>query len=158
MTTKISIRKPYDPTVKTSKSFKSPSLTKRSFKAECDINTVMRKYQLTGVLEHTNTFQGQYGEFADIEDYQTSLNKVMDAQDMFMSLPSSIRRRFDNDPGEFLAFTTDEKNHDELVELGLIPKPAPKEPAEPSGDKKDKKPEASSKSSPASSEASPEAS
>lgn len=96
------------------------SLTQQEFKDECDINRVMLKWQKHGVLEHRNTFEGQYGDFSNIpSDYHSAMNAVVEAQEMFMTLPSSVRKRFANDPGNFLEFVTDEKNVPEMVKMGL---------------------------------------
>lgn len=101
------------------KFFTQPSLTKQSFKDECDINNIMKKYQKTGLVTHLASFSGQYGDFTSAEDYHASFNKVLEAQDMFMTLPSSVRSRFENDPAKFLEFVHDPKNQTDLVKLGL---------------------------------------
>ena len=98
-------------------------------KDDCDINRIMLKYQKTGVLDHAKTYQGQYSDFSQVTgDYQEHMNAVIQANEMFMSLPSSVRKQFDNDPGEFLAFVDDPNNADEMVSLGL--REAPSEPLE----------------------------
>lgn len=102
-----------------------PSLTKQAFKKECDINHLLNKYQKTGVMEHINTHNPRYEDFSDVPDYQTSLGIVMQAQESFSSLPSSIRKKFDNDPGLFLDFVSNPANEAEMRELGLITSPAP---------------------------------
>lgn len=101
--------------------FKSdkPSMTKQSFKNECDINSIMRKWKVTGVLPHARDVAGQYGDFSDIMDYQTALNAVISANDNFMSLPAKLRARFYNDPAQFLKFCDDPANAGELIALGL---------------------------------------
>ena len=38
---------------------------------------------------------------------------------MFEELPATIRKKFENDPAKFLDFVNDERNADEMVELGL---------------------------------------
>lgn len=96
-----------------------PSLTKQSFKAECDINTLLAKYQKTGMIAHLNRFQGDYSDLTDNSDYHTAMNIVLDAQNAFDTLPSSIRKKFNNDPSEFLSFVSDEKNLDEMRSMGL---------------------------------------
>lgn len=96
------------------------SLTHQSMKRECDINAIMSKWQKTGILEHRNNYQGQYGDFTNTpQDYQESMNQVLAAQEMFESLPSSVRRRFGNDPGAFLDFVADPDNLDEMKKMGL---------------------------------------
>lgn len=107
------------------------SLTKQSFSKECDVNFIISKYQKTGLVDHVNRFEGQYGDFLDVQDYQSSLNAIKRAQDEFMSLPSSLRSRFSNDPAQFLSFIQDENNREEAINLGLINRPAPVPESEP---------------------------
>lgn len=84
----------------------------------------MAKYQKTGVLTHVNQYAGQYGDFSGVPDYKTGLERIQAADEMFMSLPAKIRDRFSNDPANFIAFATDEKNLEEMREMGLAPKKA----------------------------------
>lgn len=102
---------------------KGPSMTKQSFKAQCDVNNILKKYQKTGLIEHVNQYQGDYHDLYDVVDYQTALNIVIEANDAFNSLPSSIRKKFNNSPQEFLAFVSDENNIDEMYELGIADRP-----------------------------------
>lgn len=95
------------------------SLTKQAFKKECDINQIMKQYKKSGLLDHVNTHQGNYGDFLNFEDYHSSLNKIIEAKDAFYSIPSEIRAKFDNDPSLFMEFAQNDENHEALVELGL---------------------------------------
>ncbi len=95
------------------------TMTKQSFKDECDINNILKKYDKTGILEHRNKYEGQYADVTGVVDYQTALNIVSSAEAAFMSLPASIRSQFQNDPHEFLAFAQDPENEDALIEMGL---------------------------------------
>lgn len=117
---KVHVRRPYDPTVKTSITFPEKTMTKQSFKDECDINTIMAKYQTTGLIEHVQNVQGAYGDFTSVEDYQLSLNQVIEAQAAFDNLPAKIRDRFANDPARLMSFLQDETNLDEARSLGLV--------------------------------------
>lgn len=100
------------------------SLTHQSMAAETDINNIMRKFEKTGILEHRNTFEGKYGDFTDIPmDYHESMNAVLAANDMFTTLPAKIRRRFGNDPSQFLDFVGDPSNSEEMIRLGLAKAP-----------------------------------
>lgn len=116
------------------------SLTQQNMAEETDINFIMKKYEKQGILTHVARYAGEYGDFSGVPDYQTGLNMVMAAEEMFQSLPARIRDRFGNDPAQFIEFATDKKNQDELIKMGLAPQPAepPKpqlvqvvEPAEP---------------------------
>lgn len=101
-----------------------PSLAKQSMKDECDINRILAQYDRTGVLTHARNAVPQYANVADVGDYRTALNQVLEAERHFMQLPSGIRARFGNDPALFLDAFADPERHDELVELGLLKKPA----------------------------------
>jgi phage internal scaffolding protein len=97
--------------------------TKQSFKGLTDINTIIRQYDRTGLINHVNQAAAQYGDFSAVNEYQESLNLVLNAQGAFMELPSAIRKRFGNDPGAFFEFATDPSNLEEMVRLGLARAP-----------------------------------
>lgn len=88
-------------------------------KQACDVNNILKQYDKTGLLTHVNNTQAHYGDFTEINEYQTSLNMVIEAQNSFMELPSAIRKRFGNDPGLFIEFVTNPENASEMVEMGL---------------------------------------
>ncbi len=105
-------------------SFPGETLAKQAFKAECDINTIMTRFEKTGLLEHVNQHQGDYGDYTNVPaDYQAALDQVMAAREMFGSVPSKIRARFENDPAKFLAFVEDPANAEEMYKLGLAKRP-----------------------------------
>lgn len=124
--TKLKIRRPYDASQPKSISFPETTMAKQAFKDECDINTIMAKYARTGVYEHVQRVQGSYGDFTSVQDYQLTLNQVIEAQQAFDQLPAKIRARFHNDPSHLMSFLDDKDNYDEAVRLGLV---EPKEPA-----------------------------
>lgn len=101
--------------------------TKQSFKETVDINRIMSRYERTGMLEHVAKYEGDYGDFTDVPtSYHEAMLQVRRADEMFMSLPAKVRKRFANDPGEFLAFVENPENRDEMHELGLLkPERAP---------------------------------
>lgn len=104
------------------------SMTKQSFVDDCDINTIMRRYEATGAFpDHMNqrAGRGQFGDFSAVADFQSALNTVIEAEAMFADLPARVRDRFGNDPEQLLRFVQDDKNRDEAIELGLVPPPAP---------------------------------
>lgn len=117
------------------KTFTKPSKTKQSFKKECDINYVLDRYSKTGSWSANpgdvvgrRPLLGDFSSF-DHVDYQTSLNKVIEANNAFKSLPAGVRDRFANDPVRLLSFLEDDSNYAEAVKLGLVePKPAPVPP------------------------------
>lgn len=102
--------------------------TKQSFKDECDIHNILKQYKETGLISHLNKKKEMYGEFILPGEYQESLQVIMDAQEAFADLPAVVRKRFDNDPEQFLAFLADPENAAEALDLGLrIPNQVPDE-------------------------------
>lgn len=99
--------------------FVGPSRTQQSFRDECDINNILRKFNATGQLP-AGSVQPQYGDFSGITDYQSALNAVMAAQDSFLALPAKVRAKFSNDPALFVDWASDEANKDEMKALGLL--------------------------------------
>ena len=95
------------------------SRTKQSFADECEINNIMAKFQQTGVINHAAKHQASYGE-ADGTTFQEAMNIVIEAQEAFSDLPSSLRSRFGNDPAAYLDFVSNEENHPEMERLGLL--------------------------------------
>jgi phage internal scaffolding protein len=100
-----------------------PSLAQQHFKEECDINVILQKFNITGLLPQT-PLSPRYGDFTGIGDYHTALNRVIAAQDEFEALPAQIRARFDNDPAKLIEFLEDENNRPEAEDLGLVEKAA----------------------------------
>ncbi len=91
-------------------------LTKQTFRDETDINKILQKFQVSGVVSHLNKFEGMYGEFADFDFLNANL-MLNKGADIFAALPSEVRREFDQDPSKFFAFVNDVENKDKLNEL-----------------------------------------
>lgn len=101
-------------------SFPSNSkVTKQNFGPECDINTIMARYQSTGEMPVINQVAPQYLDL-DQTDFQAAMEVVAGAQSLFAELPSKIRDRFGNDPGQFLEFTANPANRAEMQALGML--------------------------------------
>lgn len=91
----------------------------QSFAEEADINTIVRRFGLTGELPAAPKLE-LYGDFTGVRDFHSALNMVVGAQAAFMEMPADVRARFANDPGQVLLFLADEKNREEAVRLGLV--------------------------------------
>jgi phage internal scaffolding protein len=100
-----------------------PSLAQQHFKEECDINTILQKFNISGLLPE-QPLSPRYGDFTGIGDYHTAMNRVIAAQDEFEALPAQIRARFDNDPAQLIEFLQNSDNRPEAEELGLVEKAA----------------------------------
>ena len=100
-----------------------PSLAQQHFKEECDINTILQKFNITGILPEA-PLSPRYGDFSGIGDYHSAMNRVLAAKKEFEALPAQIRARFQNDPAQLIEFLQDENNRPEAEELGLVEKAA----------------------------------
>lgn len=100
-----------------------PGLTKQSFRDECDINRIMKRYAQSGTLPPG--LPGTYGDFTGPGELLDAYELVKNAEEQFNALPSALRERFHNKPAEFLAFVGQEKNREEAEKLGLL-RPDPK--------------------------------
>jgi phage internal scaffolding protein len=98
------------------------SLAKQEFAEECDINTIARRFGITGELP-SGVRMPSYGDFSSVVDFHTAFNAVALANEAFETMPADVRSRFQNDPGKFVDFCSDESNRDEAIRLGLVPPP-----------------------------------
>lgn len=103
-----------------------PSMTKQSFAEECDINTIVRRFGLTGELPE-GVRAPTFGDFQDVPDYHSAMNAIRQADEAFFEMPAELRARFGNDAGLFVEFCSDEKNRDEAERMGLVLKKASEE-------------------------------
>ena len=126
------------------------TMTQQHMAEQCDINAIMKRYEKTGLLEHVNQYQGEYGDFTVMPDFHTAMNKIRIAEEMFMTLPAKVREKFENDAGAFVEFATNEDNLDEMRELGLAPKAPPSEQPPQQAEKAKQSPEKAIKTAPAS--------
>jgi phage internal scaffolding protein len=96
------------------------SLTQQHFKEECDVVNIIKRHDRNGIIEHVQRGQARYGDFSEVSDYREALDLVKNAQEEFMSIPSDIRKQFDNNPGKFYEFVSNPDNKDELIKMGFI--------------------------------------
>lgn len=103
------------------------SLAKQSFAEEVDINTIVRRFNLTGKMPD-DVRAPVYQDFQGIFDFHSAMNAVAGAGESFDQLPAEMRARFQNDPALFVDFCLNDKNRDELISMGLVVAPKPSEP------------------------------
>lgn len=114
-----------------------PSLTRQEFAEECDINTIMKRYEghNTGPNGLPNVGVPQYVDLSGMPtDLMGYMQLMQDAERAFMTLPAAVRREFDNDPIAFVDFASDPGNIDQMRAWDLAPPakdpgPATGEPA-----------------------------
>ena len=125
----MSFQTNYSPTLKVTAPIETgQTLTQQHFRDECDVNRIMKQWIATGTIEHIARTEGVYGDFTNVGDYQDAQNRIVEAKINFLALPLPIRKRMNHDPEKLIAFLSDEDNHDEAVELGILAPPAEAHP------------------------------
>lgn len=100
-----------------------PSLTQQHFAEECDINEILRRSALSGVLP-VNDKVPMYGDFTVVpKSLSEAFAMIKQANDLFASLPWQTRERFQNNPEKMITFLNDPSNRDEAIKLGLVKPP-----------------------------------
>lgn len=95
------------------------SLAIQSAAEEADINTIVRRFGLTGQLPD-QVAMPRYGDFTGLPDFHAAMNLVRTTQEEFLRVPAEIRARFGNDPQAFMEFFDDEGNREEARKMGLL--------------------------------------
>lgn len=126
---KVIVRQPYGydvdkVSVETGLKCLDKTLTVQSERDDADINTLVKRFGITGTVPQLTRLPMQ-GDFTGLKDYHGAMNALIESDELFMELPADLRKRFDNDAGKFVDFCSNEKNRPELIELGLVPRPAP---------------------------------
>ena len=110
--------------------------TRQEFRDESDINTLMKRYETTGIPPWVDdTGERRFLDVSDVPDFQSAMQIVIDAENAFMALSAQVRKEFENDPGNFLRYVeqagSDEEKAKRLREWGLLkPVEAPPAPQE----------------------------
>lgn len=97
---------------------KDVSLAVQSSRDEVDINTIVKRFGLTGQLPHDLAVP-RYEDFENVFDFQSAMNMVREAEVAFMKLPAAVRARFGNSPDALVDFVSDGGNYAEAVKLGI---------------------------------------
>ena len=106
--------------------------TKQSFVSGCDVNNIVAVHpnldpsnfsdtEVKSILNNPDL----YSEYDSELDFSTALNIVNRAKEQFDTLPAPLRRRFKEDPYEFLTYVNDESNKEEMKKFGLLKEDIP---------------------------------
>lgn len=96
----------------------SESLVQQQFRDEVDINTIVKRFGLTGQAPSSG-LEGVYGDFEGITDYASAVAAIEKARESFMVVPPEVREKFDNDPGKLLEFVSRAKKQAQVDTLEL---------------------------------------
>ena len=119
----------YNPNVDVGIEIQGESKTLQEFKNDCDINVIMEKIKCgidptpASVMRGALKRQPLYGDFTMFGDFSAMQNKILQAEEMFASLPAQIRAKFGDNPASLIEFVNNPKNREECERLGLfVPK------------------------------------
>ena len=121
----MEFRNPYSARVPSEgMTFEEASMTIESEAPGTTIDSYLKRYQATGLLGDPVRYSaGQFGDFADLQTFQESMNTVARVTETFAALPAALRAKFDNNPANYVEFISDPANVKEAVELGLLDAP-----------------------------------
>jgi len=118
----------------------SEGRTEQAHADDCEIHRIMEKYNKTGLITHQKAYAGSYMNMAEAPDFAAAQQMIAAANQMFETVPATIRAKFQNRPEKFVEFMQDEANREEMASLGLPtdhlpakepdPPPTPTPPAE----------------------------
>lgn len=94
------------------------SMTQQSFKEECDINTIVKRFGVTGMMPQ-NVVPPTYQTFTGVIDYHTAMNAIAKARESFDQMSAEVRAKFQNDPQKFVEFCSNKDNLAEMRKMGL---------------------------------------
>jgi phage internal scaffolding protein len=103
--------------------FTIASRAQQHFKDECDINRIIERFTKTGLIPQIQAISHN-ADVSDFPSFQEAMDFIIETREQFMELPAKIRKYFNNDPGELVAFLEDPENFDEALRLGLVERPA----------------------------------
>lgn len=99
-------------------------MVEQSHKDMVDINNIVKRHGVDMIAKVAALQEWRYDDVTG-NDFQESMNAILRAKDTFNSVPSEIRKQFDNDPAKFMDFVHNPDNQEELVNMGLANPPVP---------------------------------
>lgn len=110
-----------------------PSKAQQHQAEEADINTIVRRFGVTGTLPQI-PMPPTLDEFGEIFDFQSAMNTLTAAKVSFGMLPAEVRATFQNNPHAFVAYVdaaTEAGDLEQLRKWGLAVPAAPTPSPEP---------------------------
>ncbi|AXL14625.1 internal scaffolding protein [Microviridae sp.] len=120
-------------------------MTEQAHADEVKIQNILRKYRDRGVVQHVAVHKGTYMDMIDAPDYQEAQNQIAAAKSLFETVPSHIRKDFENNPSKFIEFMQNPNNREAIEAYGLdsshLPSNEPKSTPTPNPKKAKKSPQ-----------------
>lgn len=108
-----------DVSLVTGVTFPENGLTQQHFRDEVDVNTIVRRFGVSGVVPVAREL-AEYGDFSEVGSFHDAMNAVTSGREAFARLPANLREQFDNDPAVFWEALQDPANDEEFVKLGVL--------------------------------------
>lgn len=96
-----------------------PSMTDQSDKNYLDINNIMKNYAKTGLLPQFKEKIAQYIDTTQIPSYMEAQEQMSKAKQLFMQLPSEVRKLMDNNPANMEKVIVNPDYKDILIKYGI---------------------------------------
>lgn len=111
----------------------SPSLAKQEFEAECNINNILAKFRVTGVLVDPSVRSLRQPMFLDctsVPDLETYHDRLNQCKQAFEDLPAAIQEAFGYDARIAMQWLSNASDRQVVQLFGqLVPKPVETPPA-----------------------------
>lgn len=95
------------------------SLTEQHHGETVKIHNILKQYQNTGFVQHVAARSPQFADMTSAPDFYEAQVIIANANSMFEEIPATIRKEFDNDPGQFLDFISNPENKEQIEAFGL---------------------------------------
>lgn len=101
--------------------------TKQHFAPQCDVNSIVRQHpnldpenisnsEIASILSNPEL----YSEYDSSQSFVDAMEIVTRAKEQFDTLPAPLRRRFNENPYEFLEYVNNKENYNEMKKFGLL--------------------------------------
>lgn len=97
-----------------------PDKTVQSDVDGAEINKLVKRFGLTTDEMPDPAIWDHMGDFSDVVDLHTMMNRVVESRQAFESLPSTLREVFGNNPANLLEFLEDPRNAEDAARMGLL--------------------------------------
>ena len=77
-------------------------LTEQAHAKRCDVHRIVKDYQKTGFISHSVRQPPQFMDVPQAMDFREAMTIMARGQQTFEALDPNIRKRFENDPAQFL--------------------------------------------------------
>lgn len=107
--------------------FLKPSKTSQEFKDDCNVNKLLLRYttqaRLLGVpvSEVLPKLDSEaFRDVSNVEDFQTSMNRIAQLKDVFGACPSDVRRKYGDDLETFVSALQNPNEFEYLADHGVL--------------------------------------